>query len=79
MSASTSGMKMTGSVKAMNSTWSGRRSRLRSAENFFLTTDLFHLTAKEWAQLLDELDSLTIEERDRVINGRDDEYGRGYE
>lgn len=52
---------------------------IRSAEKFFLITDLFRLSAKDWAKLLDGLDHLTLEERDRVINGRDDEYGRGYE
>ena len=37
--------------------------------------DLFRLTAKEWAQLLNDLDSLTVEERNAVLHGRDDEYG----
>lgn len=63
----------------MNSTWSAKRSRLRSADKFFLITDLFRLTAKDWAKLLNELDSLTLEERDAVLHGSEDEYGRGYE
>ena len=66
---------MTGSVKAMISVWSAKRSCFRSADKFFLIQDLFRLSAKEWAGLLDSLDTLTVEERDAVINGRDDEYG----
>ena len=59
----------------MIKTWSAKRSRFRSADKFFLIQDLFHLTAKDWANLLNELDSLTLEERDKVLHGRDDEYG----
>lgn len=51
----------------------------KSANKFFLITDLFHLTAKDWAKLLNELDSMTLEQRDALVWGRDDEYGRGYE
>ena len=46
-----------------------------SGEKFFVIQDLFRLTAKEWAQLLNDLDSLTVEERYAVLHGRDDEYG----
>lgn len=63
----------------MIKTWHAKRKGFRSASKFFLINDLFHLTAKEWAELLNDLDSMTIEERERVIWGRDDEYGRGYE
>lgn len=63
----------------MIKTWSAKRSRFRSADKFFLIQDLFHLTAKDWAKLLNELDSLTLEEREAVVWGRDDEFGRGYE
>ena len=66
---------MTGSVKAMIRVWRAKRQRLRSADKCFLIQDLFRLSAKEWAGLLDSLDTLTVEERDAVINGRDDEYG----
>ena len=59
----------------MIKTWSAKRSRFRSADKFFLIQDLFHLTAKDWANLLNELDSLTLEERDKVLHGREDEYG----
>ena len=70
---------MTGSVKAMSNTCYAKRRGFKSARKFFVINDLFHLTAKEWANLLDDLDRLTIEERERVVWGRDDEYGRGYE
>lgn len=60
----------------MNSTWYARRRRNRTAEKFFLIQDLFHLSAKEWAKLLNDLDSMTLEERDALVWGRDDEYGR---
>ena len=59
----------------MIKTWSAKRNRFRSADKFFLIQDLFHLTAKDWANLLNELDSLTLEERDKVLHGREDEYG----
>lgn len=60
----------------MNSTWYAKRRRNRSAERFFLITDLFHLSAKEWAELMNDLDSMTLEQRYELLNGRDDEYGR---
>ena len=59
----------------MIKTWSAKRRRIRSADKFFVIQDLFRLSAKEWAGLLDSLDALTIEERDAVLHGRDDEYG----
>ena len=66
---------MTGSARAMIKTFGAKRRGLRSAEKFFVIQDLFRLTAKEWAKLLDSLDSLTLEERDAVLHGREDEYG----
>ena len=60
----------------MNNTCYAKRRGFKSARKFFVINDLFHLTAKEWAKLLDDLDSLTIEERERVVWGRDDEYGQ---
>ena len=60
-------------------TFGAVRRSISSADKFFLITDLFRLTAKDWAKLLNSLDSLTLEERDAVLHGRDDEYGRGYE
>ena len=66
---------MTGSVKAMISALRAKRRSFMSGEKFFVIQDLFRLTAKEWAQLLNDLDSLTVEERYAVLHGRDDEYG----
>lgn len=48
-----------------------------AAGRFFYITDLFGLTAKEWAQLLNELDSLTFEERYALFHGRDEETEYG--
>lgn len=59
----------------MTNTWHAKRKGFKSAKKFFLINDLFHLTAKEWTELLNELDSMTIEERERVVWGREDEYG----
>ena len=76
MSASMSVMRMTGSVKAMIS--AVRKLQGLSAmppkkaeKRFFYITDLFRLTAKDWAHLLNGLDMLTLEERNRVLHGRD--------
>lgn len=63
----------------MNNRWHEKRRGFKSANKFLHLNELFHLTAKEWAELLDELDSLTPELREKVVWGRDDEYGRGYE
>lgn len=60
----------------MSSVCYAKRRRSKTADKFFLINDLFHLTAKQWAELLNDLDSLTVEERERVVWGRDDEYGR---
>ncbi len=60
----------------MNNTCYAKRRGFKSARKFFVINDLFHLTAKEWANLLDDLDRLTVEERERVVWGRDDEYGQ---
>lgn len=52
---------------------------VRARERFFYITDLFRLTRKDWAKLLNELDSMTLEERDELLHGREDEPYRGYE
>ena len=46
---------------------------------FFYITDLFRLTAKDWARLLNELDSLTPKERHVLFHGRDEETEYGME
>ena len=59
----------------MSEMWRAKRGMFRSGKRFFLIADLFDLKAKDWVKLLDSLDSLTLEERDAVMQGRDDEYG----
>ena len=59
---------MTGSVKAMISAvrklQSMRRMPPRRADKlFFYITDMFHLTAEDWAKLYSDFDHMTLEER----------------
>lgn len=49
--------------------------QIRSVDKFFSIADMFKLSAKEWAEILDSLDELPTRERRAVLDGRDDEYG----
>lgn len=64
--ASTRDTRTIGSVEAM---------QIRSVDKFFSIADMFKLSAKEWAEILDSLDELPTRERRAVLDGRDDEYG----
>ncbi len=52
---------------------------MKSSDRFFHISELFDMTAKDWAELLNELEKLPLAERHEAFCGKDYEPYLGYE
>ena len=47
------------------------RRGFRTCRMFSDMTEIFNLTAKDWAGMLDELDALSADEREKILYGEE--------